>query len=92
MTHGKTYNKLSGSHYLYLEQVSMVQKMFESLTFNCTLKTSVLIDFIPVSNPKHVIVSNVVSPFIPDLMGYHSPVLMTLMYRKSTQNSFKRNI
>lgn len=57
-----------------------------------TENSSSLIDLIFVSKPENVIYSDVTSPFIPDLVRYHCPVILTLKFRKPRQKSFTRHI
>ncbi|MEW8548206.1 MAG: reverse transcriptase family protein [Candidatus Thiodiazotropha sp.] len=57
-----------------------------------TENSSSLIDLIFVSKPDNVLYSDVISPFIPDLVRYHCPVTLTLNFRKPVQKSFTRHI
>ena len=57
-----------------------------------TENSSSLLDLAIVSKPENVVYSGVSSPFIPDLIRYHCPIIVTLKFRKPIQKPFKRHI
>ena len=57
-----------------------------------TENSSSLLDLTIVSKPENVVFSGVSSPFIPDLIRYHCPIIVTLKFRKPIQTPFKRHI
>ena len=61
-------------------------------TTHYTENSSSLTDLIFVSKPENVLYSDVISPFIPDLVRFHCPVMLTLKFRKLVQKSFTRQI
>ena len=54
--------------------------------------SSSIIDLAIVNNPDNVIYSEVLSPFIPDLVRFHCPILVSLKFRKPVQKTFKRHV
>ncbi|MCG7868089.1 MAG: endonuclease/exonuclease/phosphatase family protein [Candidatus Thiodiazotropha taylori] len=67
------------------------QQLIEEPT-NYTEHSSSLIDLALVNNPRNVIYSDVISPFVPDLIRYHCPIIIVLKYRNPSKNTFKRHI
>lgn len=57
-----------------------------------TENSSSVIDLILVSKPENVLYSDVVSPFIPNLVRYHCPTVLYLKYRKPVSKVYKRHI
>ena len=57
-----------------------------------TENSSSLLDLAIVSTPENVVYSGVSSPFIPNLIRYHCPIIVTLKFRKPIQKPFKRHI
>lgn len=57
-----------------------------------TENSASLIDLIFVSKPDNVIYSDVSSPFIPGLVRYHCPIIITLKFRKPKVASLTRHI
>ena len=53
-----------------------------------TENSSSLLDLAIVSKPENVVYSGVSSPFIPDLIRYHCPIIVTLKFRKPIQKPF----
>ena len=57
-----------------------------------TENSASLIDVALLSNPENVVFSDVISPFIPNLIRFHCPIMVTLKFRKPANKSFKRHI
>lgn len=57
-----------------------------------TEHSSSLIDLALVTRPENVLYSGVISPFIPDVVRFHCPIILTLKFRKPAISSFKRHI
>ena len=57
-----------------------------------TEHSSSIIDLALVNNPANVLFSDVISPFIPDLVRFHCPIIVSLKFRKPTIKTFKRHV
>ncbi|MEW8546207.1 MAG: reverse transcriptase family protein, partial [Candidatus Thiodiazotropha sp.] len=68
-----------------------LQQVIEEPT-HYTEHSASLIDLALVSNPSSIIYSDVTSPFVPDLIRYHCPIILILEFRKPSKTTFKRHI
>ena len=68
-----------------------LQQLIEEPT-HYTEHSASLIDLALVSKPSNVIYSDVTSPFIPDLIRYHCPIILVLKFRKPSKTTHKRHI
>lgn len=59
---------------------------------NFTENVSSLIDLVFINKPENVIYRDVISPFIPDLVRYHCPVVLVLKFRKPIHKPFTRHM
>lgn len=57
-----------------------------------TEHSSTIIDLAIVNDPENVLFSDVISPFIPNLVRFHCPILIALKFRKPRQKTFNRHI
>ena len=76
-------------HYLILAY-DLCQLIDEPTHF--TEHSSSIIDLAPVNNPANILFSDVISPFIPDLVRFHCPVIVSLKFRKPAIKTFKRHV
>ena len=83
MMKNATANKISQLALPY----SLKQLIDESI--NYTENSSYPIDLALVSNPKNIIYSDVIPPFIPGLTKYDCPLILMLKYRKILNHSDK---
>ena len=54
-----------------------------------TENSSTLIELALVNNPSNVLLSDVISPIVPNLVQFHCPILVTLKFRKINTENFQ---